>query len=65
MAETRTPVRVQMRFPHGGVVLRYRATPTIAARLATELPQHGVDVHIDDEVTDLLADLPHPELWSS
>ncbi|WP_280264692.1 hypothetical protein [Nocardia wallacei] len=64
MSETRAPVRVQMRFSHG-VVLRYRTAPTIAARLATELPQHGVDVHIDDEVTDLLADLPHPELWSS
>ncbi|WP_156959656.1 hypothetical protein [Nocardia sp. BMG51109] len=52
-----------MRFPQGGVVLDYRAASTIAARLATELTRHGVDVHIDDQVTDALADLPNADLW--
>ncbi|BCK57302.1 hypothetical protein NWFMUON74_50740 [Nocardia wallacei] len=55
---------MQMRFPQGGVVLDYRAAPTIAARVATEMPRHGVDVHIDDQVTDALADLPNADLWT-
>ncbi|MBB5918253.1 hypothetical protein BJY24_007165 [Nocardia transvalensis] len=57
-------VHVQLRFRQGGAVLDYRATPVIAFRLATELEPHGIDVRVDDDVTDALADLPHAELWS-
>ncbi|WP_232110588.1 hypothetical protein [Nocardia wallacei] len=64
MPEIQRVVHVQMRFPQGGVVLDYRAAPTIAARVATEMPRHGVDVHIDDQVTDALADLPNADLWT-
>ncbi|MBB5918208.1 hypothetical protein BJY24_007120 [Nocardia transvalensis] len=64
MADVQRVVHVQMRFPQGGVVLNYRAAPTIAARLATELTRHGVDVQIDDQVTEALADLPNADLWT-
>ncbi|RDI44988.1 hypothetical protein DFR68_1149 [Nocardia mexicana] len=65
MAEIPNTVHVQMRFPQGGAVLNYRASPSIAARVATELARHGIDVHIDDNVTETLADLPNAELWSA
>ena len=64
MAEAQNTVHVQMRFLPGGVVLHYRTAAAIAVRVATELTRHGIIVHIDDQVTDALADLPNAELWS-
>ncbi len=64
MAEAQNTVHLQMRFLQGGVVLHYRTAPAIAARVATELTRHGILVHIDDQVTEALADLPNAELWS-
>ncbi len=58
-------VHVQLRFRHNGAVLDYRASRVAAANLATELVQHGVEVRVDEDVDDALADLPFAELWSS
>ncbi|WP_280391328.1 hypothetical protein [Nocardia wallacei] len=56
---------MQLRFRHNGAVLDYRASRVAAANLATELVQHGVEVRVDEDVDDALADLPFAELWSS
>ncbi len=57
-------VHLRLRFPLGGAVLDYRAETSVAQRVAAELSRHGVDVSIDDNLRNGLADLPHPELWS-
>ncbi|MBF6171929.1 hypothetical protein [Nocardia blacklockiae] len=61
MTET---VHLQLRFPYGGTVLDYRASPTVAAGVAAEFTRRGVEVRVDDAVTERLADLPHAELWT-
>jgi len=43
---------------------KYRTGGVVVLWVATELTRHGIIVHIDDEVTETLADLPNAELWS-
>ena len=65
MSEMPRTVHVQLRFPLGGAVLDYRADSSVAHRVAVELGRHGVDVSIDENIRDGLADLPNSEQWST